>query len=170
MLYADEAQEFYSRDRGSDLSVILHSLVKWSAARHTGSPASGIESTSQAGRVHELSIVSSVVDSVTETLQSYPGARVKEVRLRVGALAAVVEDSLQFCYEIATEDTPLQGSTLVIKTIPVLMHCHRCAQNVEIAGLQSFRCPLCDNPVSDLRQGRELEIESIEIDEVEEKI
>ena len=37
--------------------------------------------------VHELSIVSSIVDSVTETLEAYPGARVKEVRLRVGALA-----------------------------------------------------------------------------------
>ncbi len=60
--------------------------------------------------MHELSIVSSIVDSVTETLEAYPGARVKEVRLRVGALASVVEDSLQFCYGIATDDTPLEGS------------------------------------------------------------
>ena len=65
--------------------------------------------------MHELSIVSSIVDSVTETLAAYPGARVKEVRLRVGALASVVEDSLQFCYGIATEDTPLEGSALVVK-------------------------------------------------------
>jgi Zn finger protein HypA/HybF involved in hydrogenase expression len=45
-----------------------------------------------------------------------------------------------------------------------------CGQDVEIASLQSFRCSRCDEPVSDLRQGRELEIESIEIDEVEEKV
>jgi len=121
--------------------------------------------------VHELSIVSSIVDSVTETLASYPNARVKEVRLRVGALASVVEDSLQFCFGIATEDTPLQGSRLVVKILPVTMHCDHCAQDVEIASLQSFRCPRCGEPVSDLRQGRELEIESIEIeDEVEEKV
>jgi hydrogenase nickel incorporation protein HypA/HybF len=120
--------------------------------------------------VHELSIVSSIVDSVTETLANYPGARVKEVRLRVGALASVIEDSLQFCYGIATEDTPLQGSKLIVKLVPVRMHCDKCAQNVEIASLQSFRCPGCGEPVYDLRQGRELEIESIEIDEVEEKI
>ena len=88
----------------------------------------------------------------------------------VGALASVVEDSLQFCYGIATEDTPLQGSKLIVKIIPVRMHCDKCVQDVEIASLQSFRCPRCDEPVSDLRQGRELEIESIEIDEVEEKI
>jgi Zn finger protein HypA/HybF involved in hydrogenase expression len=32
-------------------------------------------------------------------------------------------------------------------------------------GVQSFRCPRCDEPCSDLRQGRELEIESIEIED-----
>lgn len=120
--------------------------------------------------MHELSIVSSIVDSVTETLEAYPGARVKEVRLRVGALASVVEDSLQFCYGIATDGTPLEGSKLVVTILPVLMHCESCGQDVEIASLQSFRCSRCDEPVSDLRQGRELEIESIEIDEVEETV
>jgi hydrogenase nickel incorporation protein HypA/HybF len=120
--------------------------------------------------VHELSIVSSIVDSVTETLASYPGARVKEVRLRVGAMASVLEDSLQFCYEIATEGTPLAGSVLMVKTIPVKMYCSKCAEDVEIASLQSFRCPRCEEPVTDMRQGRELEIDSIEIDEIEETV
>jgi hydrogenase nickel incorporation protein HypA/HybF len=120
--------------------------------------------------MHELSIISGVVDSVTETLVAYPGATVKEVRLRIGALASVVEDSLQFCYGLAIEGTPLEGSVLVVKTVPVIAHCVACGQDVEIASLQSFRCSRCDEPVSDLRQGRELEIESIEIDEVEEKV
>jgi hydrogenase nickel incorporation protein HypA/HybF len=120
--------------------------------------------------VHELSIVSSIVDSVTEALTSYPGARVKEVRLRVGALASVIEDSLQFCYGIATEGTALEGSALVVKILPVRMHCDKCAQDVEIASLQSFRCPRCEEPVMDMRQGRELEIDSIEIDEVEKSV
>jgi hydrogenase nickel incorporation protein HypA/HybF len=115
--------------------------------------------------MHELSIVSSVVDSVTEALAAYPGAKVKEVRLRVGALSAVIEDSLQFCFGIATEDTPLAGSKLVVMILPVVMHCETCNQDVELKSLQSFRCPICDTPVDDLRQGRELEIDSIEIDE-----
>ncbi|MFZ0745913.1 MAG: hydrogenase maturation nickel metallochaperone HypA [Terracidiphilus sp.] len=121
--------------------------------------------------MHELSIVSSVVDSVIESLAAYPGARVKEVRLRVGALSAVVEDSLQFCYGIATEDTPLAGSALVVKILPVVMHCEPCNADVELESLQSFRCPRCGALVGDLRQGRELEIDSIEIeDEVEERV
>jgi hydrogenase nickel incorporation protein HypA/HybF len=115
--------------------------------------------------MHELSIVESVVDSVTESLARYPGARVIEVRLRVGALAAVVEDSLQFCFGIATEGTPLEGARLVVKTVPIKMFCMPCAAEVELEGVQSFRCPRCGTLCADLRQGRELEIEAFEIDD-----
>ena len=118
--------------------------------------------------MHELSIVSSVVDTVTESLAAYPGARVLEVRLRVGVLTSVVVDSLEFCWGIATEATPLAGSRLVVTMVPVLMHCTHCAADVELDGVQSFRCPRCDQPCTDLRQGRELDIESFEIDEADE--
>jgi hydrogenase nickel incorporation protein HypA/HybF len=115
--------------------------------------------------MHELSIVSSIVDTVTESLAAYPGARVLEVRLRVGVLASVIPESLEFCYGIATEGTALEGSRLVVKTLPVVMRCVPCGQDVELTGVQSFRCPRCGEPSHDLRQGRELEIDSIEIEE-----
>ncbi|MDR3738719.1 MAG: hydrogenase maturation nickel metallochaperone HypA [Terracidiphilus sp.] len=120
--------------------------------------------------MHELSLVSSIVDAVTESLAPYPGARVKEVRLRVGALAAVEEESLQFCYGIATEDTSLAGSALVVSVVPVGGYCASCAKDVEIASLRSFRCPLCGGPVENTSKGRELEIESIEIEDEEETV
>jgi hydrogenase nickel incorporation protein HypA/HybF len=120
--------------------------------------------------MHELSIVASIVDTVAESAAAYPGAQVKEVRLRVGALAAVIEESLQFCWEISIEGTALEGAKLVVAILPVLMHCPECREDVEIKSLQSFRCPQCGEPAMDIRQGRELEIESIEIDEVEEKV
>ena len=120
--------------------------------------------------MHELSIVSSVVESVMDSLEKYPGARVTEVRLKVGALAAVVEDSLQFCYGIATEDTPLAGSRLVVNLLPVRVHCAACAADSDIESLQSFRCARCGEPAGDIRQGRELEIEAIEIEEAEEGV
>jgi hydrogenase nickel incorporation protein HypA/HybF len=115
--------------------------------------------------MHELSIVSSVVESVTESLAAYPGARVLEVRLRVGVLAAVVEDSLQFCYGIATADTPLAGSRLVVHSVPVTVHCEACGQHGALESLQNFRCPYCGAPATDVRNGRELEIESVEIED-----
>jgi hydrogenase nickel incorporation protein HypA/HybF len=115
--------------------------------------------------MHELSIVASVVESVTESLEAYPHTRVVEVRLRVGALASVVVDSLEFCWGLATDGTPLEGARLVVKTLPVVMHCAACDADVELDGVQSFRCPRCDRPCSDLRQGRELDIESFEIED-----
>ena len=118
--------------------------------------------------MHELSIVSSVVETVQESLESYPGARVVEVRLKVGALASVVVDSLEFCWWIATEGTALAGSQLVVTTLPVVMHCASCDADVELEGVQSFRCPRCGEPCGDLRQGRELDIESFEIEEADE--
>jgi hydrogenase nickel incorporation protein HypA/HybF len=115
--------------------------------------------------MHELSIASSIVETVTESAAAYPGARVKEVRLRVGALASIVEDSLQFCWGLATEDSPLAGAALVINVLPVIVHCDACDLDSELDGVQSFRCQRCGEIAADLRQGRELEIESIELEE-----
>lgn len=121
--------------------------------------------------MHELSIAASITEAVTEAAAAHPaanpGARVVAVRLRVGALAAVVEDSLQFCWGVTTENTPLAGSALVVRVLPVVVHCAACDLDAEIAGVQSFRCPRCGALTADLRQGRELEIESIEIEEPE---
>ena len=117
--------------------------------------------------MHELSIAMSIVETVTESAAAYPGARVLEVRLRIGALAAVIEDSLEFCWSLVTEDTPLAGSALVVHTLPVILHCDGCGADSQIEGVQSFRCPRCGELAGDLRQGRELEIESIEIEDPE---
>ncbi|MFZ0303378.1 MAG: hydrogenase maturation nickel metallochaperone HypA [Terracidiphilus sp.] len=115
--------------------------------------------------MHELSIVESVVDAVTETAARYPGARVKSVKLRVGVLAAVVQESLEFCWELATQGTALSGAALVVKSVPIVLHCAACGSDPEIEGVQSLRCPNCGELTGELRQGRELEIESIEIEE-----
>ncbi len=118
--------------------------------------------------MHELSIAASIVETVTESASAYPRARVKEVRLRVGALASVIEDSLQFCWELAAEGSPVAGAKLVIKMLPVILHCNACGVDSEIEGVQSFRCPRCGELAVGFLQGRELEIESIELEEPDE--
>ena len=117
--------------------------------------------------MHELSLVTSIVETVTESLAALPAARVIEVRLRVGALASVIPESLEFCWGIVSEGTPLEGSRLVVNMLPVVMHCAACEADVTLDGVQSFRCPKCDSPCNEMRQGRELEIDSIEIDDGE---
>lgn len=115
--------------------------------------------------MHELSIAASIVDAVTETATQYPGTTVKAVHLRLGALSDVSEDSLRFCWELTVEGTSLAGAALVVAKIPVVVYCAHCDADVELESVQHFRCPRCGEPAADLRQGKELEIESIELDD-----
>jgi len=114
--------------------------------------------------VHELSIVQGLISTAGEAAERAGARRVKSVKLRLGALSGVVEGALLFSYDIATKGTALEGSELVIQNLPVVIWCPSCQQNVEIAGIQKFRCPLCNTPSADIRQGRELEVESLEIE------
>jgi hydrogenase nickel incorporation protein HypA/HybF len=117
--------------------------------------------------MHELSIVEGIVTAVTESLANRPVSRVYTVRLQVGALSGVVEDALQFSYQIATRGTILEGSILDVDHIPVVIHCDICGGDFELPGVQSFRCPACDTPSLQIRRGRELEILSLEVEEDE---
>jgi hydrogenase nickel incorporation protein HypA/HybF len=117
--------------------------------------------------MHELSIMQSVVTSVTEWLGTQGPGHVKTVTLRLGALSGVVEDSLQFGYEVATTGTPLAGSVLTVHRQPVVIFCKNCNELTELPGVQSFRCSRCGEPSGDIRHGREMEIESLEFEEIE---
>jgi hydrogenase nickel incorporation protein HypA/HybF len=121
--------------------------------------------------MHELSIAHRLVEMATEALASNDAGdddgpwKVSAVHLRLGRLAGVAGESLEFCYDLATQDTPLEGSRLIIHDVPVVGFCATCDRDVELPDVQRFRCPDCDTPCGDIRQGRELDLESIELDE-----
>lgn len=114
--------------------------------------------------MHELSIVLGIVETVSESAQAANAKQILATYLRVGALAGVVKDALLFSYDLATQDTPLQGSKLIIEEVPVVIFCETCNNTIELPSVQSFRCPVCQTPSADIRQGRELEVRSIEIE------
>ncbi|MEM8680073.1 MAG: hydrogenase maturation nickel metallochaperone HypA [Planctomycetota bacterium] len=113
--------------------------------------------------MHELSIANSLVTLAVEAIESANESDVivDEVHVRVGALAGVVKEALHFCYDMATERTPLEGSTLVVHELPVVVFCPSCAEEIELPSIQRFRCTRCDQPTADIRQGQELELQSI---------
>lgn len=115
--------------------------------------------------MHELSIAHCIVGTVSASAEESGSGRIREVRLRIGALAGVMKESLLFCYDIATQDTLLAGSILIVNELPVIIFCPVCRLERELPGVQRFRCPVCDTPSGDIRQGRELEIESVVVDE-----
>lgn len=115
--------------------------------------------------MHELSIAYNLVEIVDAAARNAGAARVNVVHLRLGAMAGVVEDALQFSFPIAATGTLAEGAALVIEPVAVQVYCDRCAAPQTLAPPFVFRCPVCGQPVVRLLQGRELQIEAIEIEE-----
>jgi hydrogenase nickel incorporation protein HypA/HybF len=113
--------------------------------------------------VHELSIASRVVELVGEQVCAAGGGRVAAVTLKIGALSCVHEDALRFSFNLAREGTPLADAELRIVTVPVMVWCAACGREVALPGIQKFACPKCGTPSGDIRAGRELDLESIEL-------
>jgi hydrogenase nickel incorporation protein HypA/HybF len=114
--------------------------------------------------MHELSIVYGIVEAASEVAHRNKVRSVKTVNLRLGALSGVVKDALLFSYEIGTEGTPLEGSRLAIEELPAVIYCAACDAERELPDILCFRCPVCLMPSAEIRQGKELEIRSLEIE------
>ena len=117
--------------------------------------------------MHEMGIAMQIIEIASASIpQNVPGVRVERVNLKIGKLAAVVPESLRFCFEIASKETPLDGVELHIDEIPVVARCKACQVEWVING-PVFICTACNSGRIDILSGRELNIESIEIAEGE---
>ena len=115
--------------------------------------------------MHELSIAMNVVEMASEQVLQAGGGSVSRVTLRIGRLSCVHQDSLRYSFELAREGTPLAGAELRIIEVPVRVFCPTCQDEFELPGIQRFACPACGTLSADIRQGRELDLESIELSE-----
>jgi hydrogenase nickel incorporation protein HypA/HybF len=117
--------------------------------------------------MHEMGIALQIVEIVRDSIPAHMGAvRVERVNLKIGKLAAVVPESLRFCFDIVIKETPLEGAELHIQEMPVLARCKRCGEQWTIHE-PVFTCHTCDSGELEILSGRELDIESIEIAEDE---
>lgn len=117
--------------------------------------------------MHELSIASSIVEQVAGLARETAGRPIVALTLRVGRLACVQEDALRFGFDLVRQGTPLDRAELRIVEVPVRIWCPSCAAEVELPGIQSFACPTCGTRSGDIRAGRELDLESIELADAE---
>ena len=115
--------------------------------------------------MHEMGIALQIVEIAAASIPpDLENVRVARVNLKVGRLAAIVPESLRFCFSIAVNETPLEGAELVIEELPVLARCNQCNAEWTI-NEPVFKCQICDGGSLQILSGRELDIESIEITE-----
>jgi hydrogenase nickel incorporation protein HypA/HybF len=117
-------------------------------------------------RVHELAIVESLLESVSETVRGIGDAkaerpRVAAVRLEVGKLSCVAPEALRFCFDVCSRGTLLEGASLEIDEIPGRARCQRCGAETSIASYVD----VCACGGIDLRvlAGEELRVKNLEL-------
>jgi hydrogenase nickel incorporation protein HypA/HybF len=111
--------------------------------------------------MHELSIAQSLLEIIVDESKRHGLERINKVRLQVGAFAAVVPESLTFCFELVSRDTVASGAVIEIENVGVTARCDECDISFEVQD-RVFLCPRCGGPASGLLSGRELTIMSIE--------
>ncbi|MFF3615734.1 hydrogenase maturation nickel metallochaperone HypA [Streptomyces sp. NPDC002580] len=106
--------------------------------------------------MHELSIAVAVVEQV-ERAGRERGRPVVSLTLRIGELAGVVPEALDFSFGLAAEGTALAGARLLIETVEARAHCDGCGREAPTGMPPVLWCAGCGATVT-LLSGRELEI------------
>ena len=113
--------------------------------------------------MHELGIMTGVVESVESAARDAGALRVCRVDLSVGVMTEAFQDALEFAFEALQEGTLLEGAQLAIHMVEPKSICLDCAEEYTHDRFH-MRCPVCGSADTQLLEGRELRIDSIEVD------
>lgn len=116
--------------------------------------------------MHEMGIANSILDGVAAELRRRPGSRAEKVGVRIGELAGVDPDALNFAFEALTIDTPLAGLKLEVEYVAPRSRCRDCRLEFEVRNYELL-CPACESLATDRISGDELEFIYLEIAERE---
>ena len=78
--------------------------------------------------MHELSIVQNLIELASEGAAREGSNCVRKINVRIGALAGVDYDALQFSFELASEGTACKGAVLEVGAACLPRRCARAAR------------------------------------------
>jgi len=111
--------------------------------------------------MHELYIAESIIRSVKGALpETVAPEQVTAVHLDVGALDAVIPDTLSFLFDAIKAEQGLSRATLVTTTIVVECHCRQCGEQFPVE-FPLFLCPVCHSGDVKVVKGRGINITRI---------
>jgi hydrogenase nickel incorporation protein HypA/HybF len=113
--------------------------------------------------MHELAVTQSVLQIALQHAGEGCRCRVTDLYLVVGQLSSMVDESVQFYWNIISEGTAAEGANLHFKRIPAEMQCRDCSQRYALGG-DEFTCPTCGSASVRLVSGDEFYLEAIEIE------
>lgn len=113
--------------------------------------------------MHELTIAQGILDIVVKTAVSHEAGKVVGVKVLAGELTGIVPEALEFGFGVLAEGTIAAGAQLTIHTVPLTGRCQECGHESHVDKYR-FICTSCGSSAIEIISGRELKVESVEVE------
>ncbi len=113
--------------------------------------------------MHELAITQSMFDLVLEQAKKAGAKKVGKINLVIGEMTGVVGDCVQFYFDFISQGTLAEGAALSFVMVPPKARCQGCDKLFELKEFD-WTCPHCGSNHWQIVAGKELFVESIEVE------
>jgi hydrogenase nickel incorporation protein HypA/HybF len=113
--------------------------------------------------MHELAITESILDIAQRHARQADAKRVTDINIMLGQLSSIVDDSVQFYWDIISQSTICEKAQLHFQRIPAEFQCLDC-QTIYQISKELSPCPNCQSTRVNLKSGQEFWVDSIEIE------
>jgi hydrogenase nickel incorporation protein HypA/HybF len=113
--------------------------------------------------MHELAVTQSILDISMRHANEAGAKRITDINLVVGQFSSIVDDSVQFYWDIIAKETIAQGATLHFNRIPGEMTCGACGHTFR-PNDETFACPSCSSTQVMITKGEEFRVDSIDVE------
>ncbi len=113
--------------------------------------------------MHELSVTQHLLALTLKHAEAAGAKKVNRLNLVIGQLSTIVDESVQFYWDIVAKGTIAEGATLHFERVPATMHCFNCNTRFTINGKSDFHCPHCRSGQVQVVAGNEFRLDSIDI-------
>lgn len=113
--------------------------------------------------MHEYAVTKSMIDIAVKEADKAEAGKITEIRLVIGDLSTIIDDSVQMYFDILSEGTAAEGAKLVFNRKPAIFRCRECG-NEFVKPAKGFDCPKCGGLGTPTDAGREFYIESMEVE------
>ena len=114
--------------------------------------------------MHELAVTQGILSVALEAADRAGARRIDAIDLVIGDLASIVDDSVQFYFDILARGSPAEGAALRFRRVPADGTCLACSAQFIIGPTVMDACPVCGSGQVLITGGREFYVESIEVD------
>jgi hydrogenase nickel incorporation protein HypA/HybF len=116
--------------------------------------------------MHELSVAQNIIEMIQRHIPEPEWNHVTAVRVKIGALAGIVPDSLEFSFRAITSESALCHTRLITEHVPFRVQCQTCNSITENEDGFAM-CGKCESTDIQVLSGTELHVVDIEMEETE---